>query len=317
MNKVSVIIPTFNCARYITKAIESVLNQTYKDFEIIVMDDGSTDNTRELLLKYISEGKIKYYFQNNKGQSAARNTAIKLSHGDLIALLDADDIWFPEKLKLQVNYFLDHTDVAMVHSNISIGTNDSIITPDLPIIKRHRSFSIFEELYLGNFVNISTVVLRRESLNVAGLFDEGLRKAEDYDLWLRVAANFKVGYQDVVTGVYRIHNDNSSRDTIGMNIGVLNVLKKMKNLYSEHVSKIPREKINDRYLRLNWSIGYEYFCKYDLVNARKYFLNALRFEKTSIPIYIYILSTYLNAKMIGRIRIIKRKIIKESGQKGL
>ena len=101
-----------------------------------------------------------------------------------------------------------------------------------------------------------------------------------------------------------------SGDTIGMNIGVLNVLKKMKNLYSEHVSKIPREKINNRYLRLNYSIGYEFFCKYDLVNSRKYFLNALRFKRTSIPIYMYILLTYLNAKMIGGIRMIKRKIRK-------
>ena len=173
--------------------------------------------------------------------------------------MDADEIWFPDKLKLQVNYFLDHPEVSMVHSNISIGADDSIITPELPIMERDRSFSIFDELYLCNFVNISTVVLRRECLNVIGLFDEGLRKVEDYDLWLRVAANFKVGCQDVVTGFYRLHGNNLSGDSIGMNLAVPDVLKKMKNLYPQKVSKIPKEKLNNKYLKLNFAIGYEYF----------------------------------------------------------
>ena len=119
---VSVIIPVFNGEKYIKQALETVYSQSYKNFEVVCVNDGSTDNT-EAIVKYFDK-KIIYYFQNNKGQSAARNTAIKLSHGDLIALLDADDIWFPEKLKLQVNYFLDHPEVSMVHSNISIGTND-------------------------------------------------------------------------------------------------------------------------------------------------------------------------------------------------
>lgn len=306
---VSIIIPVCNGEKFMKQTLESVYAQSYKNFEVICVDDGSIDNTGTTI-KDFDKRIIYYYSQNNKGQAAARNTAIGLSHGDLIAFLDADDIWFPDKLKLQIKYLLDHPDVAMVHSNISIVTNGSITTRELPIIKRHRNFSIFDELYLGNFVNTPTVVLRRECLNILGLFDEGLRRGEDYDLWLRVAANFKIGYQDVVTGIYRMHSDNISRDTIGMNIGVLNVLDKMKKLYPQHVSKIPKEKINNRYLRLSYSIGYEYFCKYDLVNARRYFLNALKFKKMSIPIYIYILSTYLNASMIDRIRIIKRKIRK-------
>jgi len=306
---VSVIIPVFNGGKFIKQALESVYSQSYKNFEVVCVDDGSTDNTGTTI-KDFDKRIIYYYSQNNKGQAAARNTAIGLSHGDLIAFLDADDIWFPDKLKLQIKYLLDHPEVGMVHSNISIVTNGLITTRELPIIKRHRSFSIFDELYLGNFINATVVVLRRECLNIVGLFDESLRRVEDYDLWLRVAANFKVGYQDVVTGIYRMHSDNTSRDTIATNIEVLKVLCKMRNLYPQHILKIPKKKINNRYLRLNYSIGYEYFSKFDLVNARRYFLNALKFKKTSIPIYTYILSTFLNIPMIERIRVIKRGIRK-------
>ena len=306
---VSIIIPVCNGEKFMKQTLESVYAQSYKNFEVVCVDDGSTDGSSEIIKRF--DPRVIYQFQVNKGQSAARNAGIHLSHGDLIAFLDADDIWFPEKLKLQVNYFLDHPEVSMIHSNMSIGTNDSIITPALPIIKRHIGFSIFDELYLGNFITTaSAVVLRSECLKVTGLFDENFRNAEDYDLWLRVAANFKVGYQDVVMGIYRVHGDNLSRDSIGMNIAVLNVLGKIEKLYPQHVSQIPKEKIDSRYLKLNYSVGYEYFCKYDLVNARSYFLNALKFKKTSLPIYIYILSTFLNAKMIDRIRIVKRKIRK-------
>ncbi len=305
---VSVIIPVFNGEKFIKEALESVYAQSYKNFEVICVDDGSTDGSSEIIKRF--RPSLIYQFQVNKGQSAARNAGIHLSHGDLIAFIDQDDIWLPDKLKLQVNYLLDHPDVAMIHSNISIVTNGSVTAQELPIIERHRSFSIFDELYLGNFVNPLTVVLRRECLNAVGLFNEGLRRGEDYDLWLRVAANFKIGYQDVVTGIYRMHGDNFSRDAVKMKIAVLNVLDKMKTSYPEHVSQIPKEKINNRYFKLNWSIGYEYFCNYDLANARRYFLNAVKFKKASIPLYIYILSTYLNVHMIERIRIMKRKIRK-------
>lgn len=104
MPKVSIIIPTYNSAKYIHDAIESVLNQTYQDFEIIVMDDGSIDNTKKVLRSYIESKKIRYFYQKNKGPSAARNKGIREAKGEYIAFLGADDIWHKKKLEKSINF---------------------------------------------------------------------------------------------------------------------------------------------------------------------------------------------------------------------
>lgn len=311
MTMVSVIIPTYNCATYITEAIDSALAQTYKDYEIVVVDDGSTDNTREVLGKYIENGLINYIYQSNQGVVAARNATLRAARGEYVAFLDADDMWEPNKLELQMRFLAERPDVALLHGNIRIVDADKnkTVFESLPISKRHKSDHIFEELYLGNFINTSTVVIKRECLDKVGHFDTSLRQAEDYDLWMRLAAEFKCGFQDVVMGTYRVHGTNTSKNNIQVTEHDLKVLNKMKSLYPTLVSSIPKEKIKERFFKKNFSLGYGYFCQYDLVNARKYFLSALKYKRNSLPSYIYILSTYLNRDMIDKIRIIKRKTL--------
>ena len=122
MPKVSVIIPTYNRSKYVTKAIDSVLAQTYRDFEIIVVDDGSTDNTKEVLKPYTD--RIKYLYQENTGVSAARNAGIRAAGGQWIAFLDSDDEWLPEKLSIQMDYLSRHNEI------VAFITNVKFILPD-------------------------------------------------------------------------------------------------------------------------------------------------------------------------------------------
>ena len=176
-NVVSVVIPTYNCKEYVCDAIDSALAQTYSNIEVIVVDDGSTDETGEMLESRYGE-RIKYIYQRNGGPASARNRAIKESRGELIAFLDADDLWMPDKLDQQIPAFKAETHlVGCCQQSESDG----------------RTIEIgFDELALKNRFSNSGVMVRRSALEQVGLLDERpeFRAVEDWDMWLRLA---KVG----------------------------------------------------------------------------------------------------------------------------
>ena len=199
MVKVSVIIPAYNAERYIREAIDSVLNQTFKDFEIIVIDDGSTDNTSKILESY--GNKIRWKSQENKGQASAQNEGIKIAKGDYLAYLDADDIYFPKILETQVKYLDKHSDAGLVYS-------DYYQIDDKKILKIAKS-QPFDYLLLlqNNYICKSTVMHRRECLVCANLFDESINGRDDWDMWVRISEKFKAGYINKPLVKYRVHED--------------------------------------------------------------------------------------------------------------
>lgn len=185
---VSVIIPTFNRRRFVQEAVGSVLAQDFSDFELIVVDDGSTDGTAEQLSAYGS--KIRVIRQENAGVSAARNRGIKVSTAPLIAFLDSDDLWLAGKLARQAAFFRKHTDALICQSEELWIRNGRRVNPR----KKHRKRSgmIFEHSLELCLVSPSAVMLRRRLLQEVGLFDEDLPACEDYDLWLRVSCRYPV-----------------------------------------------------------------------------------------------------------------------------
>ena len=180
--KVSVIIPTYNRGWILKRAIDSVLMQDYKTFELIVVDDGSTDDTQDVIEKY--GDKIVTIYQENRGVSAARNTGIKYSNGSFLAFLDSDDSWMEGKLKAQVNFFNENQSSVICQTEEIWIRDGKRVNP----MKKHRKKSgdiFFESLNLC-LISPSAVMIRRSLLDEVGLFDEDLPSCEDYDLWLRI-----------------------------------------------------------------------------------------------------------------------------------
>ncbi|GBC61599.1 glycosyl transferase [Desulfonema ishimotonii] len=185
---VSVIIPTCNRDRLVQEAIASVLAQEFKSFELIVVDDGSTDSTPEILGSYGDA--ITVIRQENRGVSAARNAGIAVAKGELIALLDSDDLWMAEKLAVQTAFFQQHPDALICQTEEIWVRNGVRVNPK----KKHRKLSgmIFEPSLALCLVSPSAVMMRRELFSHVGLFDESLPACEDYDLWLRVGCRYPV-----------------------------------------------------------------------------------------------------------------------------
>lgn len=189
MTLVSVIIPTFNRAQKVTRAISSVLYQNFTDYEIIVVDDGSSDGTREALAPFGQHIRLLSHTEN-LGVSAARNTGIGASRSPLIALLDSDDYWLPEKLFAQVNFFNTHPEAMACQTEEIWLRKGRRVNPR----KRHRkpSGDLFEPSLKLCLVSPSSVMVRRSLLDEVGLFDEGLPACEDYDLWLRISCQHPI-----------------------------------------------------------------------------------------------------------------------------
>jgi len=186
--QVSVIITTYNRAAMVAEAVESVLAQEMTDFELIVVDDGSTDETAERLSLFGS--RFTYYHQENTGVSAARNRGLEYSSAPLVAFLDSDDLWLPSKLRLQHTYMVEHPEVYICQTEEIWWRNGRQVNPK----KRHRkpSGDIFRRSLDLCLVSPSAVMMRRELLEKVGYFDEDLPAAEDYDLWLRVSVEHSV-----------------------------------------------------------------------------------------------------------------------------
>ncbi|MCD6296628.1 MAG: glycosyltransferase family 2 protein [Deltaproteobacteria bacterium] len=189
MANVSVIIPTFNRAERVARAISSVIDQTFADFEIIVVDDGSQDNTEHTAAQF-GESITYIAHTSNLGVSAARNTGIKKSASPFIAFLDSDDHWLPQKLSVQVEFFNNHPQAVACQTEETWIRNGRRVNPKKKHLK--PSGNIFEPSLKLCLVSPSAVMLKRTLLEEVGLFDEDLPACEDYDLWLRIACRYPV-----------------------------------------------------------------------------------------------------------------------------
>ncbi len=203
MPRVSVIIPTYNSAHFLGQAIESVLEQTYRDWELIVVDDGSVDNTPDVVAHY-DHHNMRYCRQENKGPSSARNVGIRASSGDLLAFLDADDVILPQKLAFQVAMLDEHPEFELVYSAWQYV--DESGTRILSEMRPNKQGHLLKDLLLCKFFFVpGAAIVRHNCLAQVGLFDESLAAAEDIDLWIRIAlAGYVFGYVDEPLLRYRL-----------------------------------------------------------------------------------------------------------------
>lgn len=211
---VSVIIPAYNSEKYIVGAISSILAQTYKNLEIIIVDDGSTDSTARVVKDKINAKRYplsaKYIHQKNGGPSAARNRGIRESKGEYIAFLDSDDIWLPEKIERQVNYCIDNSQCGLIYTGYDTCDENGIIVSKF-IKKEVSKKEILKNLYLKNVISTaSTVMVRRECFDRVGYFDEALKVAEDWDMWIRILNLYDFYYINESLARYTIRKESQS-----------------------------------------------------------------------------------------------------------
>jgi glycosyltransferase involved in cell wall biosynthesis len=283
---VSVIIPTHNRAKLIGKAIKSVLNQTYQDFEIIIVDDGSTDNTEETV-KSFNNFKIRYIsHSNNRGISAARNTGIRASRGKYIALLDSDDEWLPEKLDQQIKVFQNaSSEVGVVCSwSYNIDEKGNYISKRcLP----KKDGYIYEDLLSTDPISVPTVLIRKECFHRVGLFDNLLNAQQDWDMWIRIAKYYKFVLIKIPLVKYRIHPNQISKNLEVKVITAKRILKK----YANELKKRP-----GAYSKHHFYIGNRLCHMGKTKEGQRYLLKAILLYPFCIRYYICIVGSLFGPK---------------------
>ena len=233
--KVSIVTPLFNSSPYIEKTLDSVLAQTEGNWESILVDDGSTDNTPQKIEPYLKDRRFAYIRQDNKGIAGARNTGIRAAVGEWVCLLDHDDRWMPTKLERQLAF-------ASEQKLDLLGTDAVVIKADTRTLYSRTRFSnfleklrgslddasidLFELLIQGNFLCSSSVMIRKSFFDRLGLLDEAAAPADDYEMWLRCMPEAKIGFLDEPLIEYHLHEHNYSRNRFMMAEKEIYALKK-------------------------------------------------------------------------------------------
>jgi glycosyltransferase involved in cell wall biosynthesis len=225
--KIDVIIPTYNSAHFITEAISSVQTQTYAPEQIIIVDDGSTDDTESIIsdLRHASTVPLMYIKKENGGPNSARNVGLAHATAELVAFLDADDRWGPTKLAQQVALFEQDIDgtLGLVYGNYKVIDTAGADRPDVPTVKLDplvRGYA-FAALLPGNLIlgSASNVLIRRSVFETVGMFDETLRIGEDWDMWLRIAEKYIIEYVNTVLVAIRRHENNQTKNIAKLIVG--------------------------------------------------------------------------------------------------
>jgi glycosyltransferase involved in cell wall biosynthesis len=301
---ISVIIPTYNGERYIVRTVDSALTQTYPHREVIVVDDGSPDHTAAALKSF--EDRIIYIRKANGGPASARNAGIARARGEYIAFLDGDDLWEKEKLSEQAAFLAGHPDCGLVYTNLSvIDEEDAVVS----IPRRPRpSGDLFMPLFMKNSVPTSSVLVRKVCFDCVGLFDEDrdLISVEDYDLWIRMASRYRIGFLNKPLLRYRVHHKGISKNTARSYLGEEKVIRKNADLFQEHHPEI-RRVLKRRLAQLYFEFGYEHFHEHDYLKARERLETSLRHAPRQIKGWIYYALTFLRPQTLRALRQRKQK----------
>lgn len=291
---VSVVITCYNYGRYLENCLNSVFQQTFKDFEILLIDDGSTDHTQDVVAQFRDKPNLNYFYQKNQGQANAKNNGIKHSKGDFIAFLDADDIWAEDKLEKQISLF-ESDKVCVVYSRSNyIDENGKPLAYKLSgkyLLPRRGQVTEF--LFLDNFVPFSSAVVRKECFKNCGLFDESLKMAIDWDLWLRISTEYHFDYVNEPLLKYRVgHSDQMSKNAFVRN----SCCDKIMERFLENNKDLLSKKIIRKAYAFTFCNRGKYYAEHDWSKSIKYYLSALILDPIEIDAYKGLLRALLVIK---------------------
>lgn len=282
---VSIVMANHNYGRFIEEAVRSVQAQDYPDLELIIVDDGSTDDSRSKIqaLAEASGGRVRAIFQKNGGVAAARNAGIAAARGEYIGFLDADDALYPNSVSALADFLEQNPDVPMVYANSELFDSETGRTLGLWFGKEsgRRPYSghfAGELFFLGNFIPIQTALIRRRALDETGHFNPLYRVGEDWELWLRMTARYDVRYLDQVLSKIRRHNANISYLPLNWLIQ-LRILRRSLTLYPEIVERYGERALRQRSAESYYELGRALVLSGQRRRARRCFCGALQIDK--------------------------------------
>ena len=296
---VSIIIPTYNGKQYLTQTIQSAFSQDYDNKEVIVVDDGSTENIKTLLTPYLH--KITYIYQENKGPGAARNRGVLESSGEFIAFLDHDDIWARQKTSRQVNLLKKHPNCGLVYCYPTLidQHGDEILTEKPSFFPERDVFEAF--LKRNRIVSFSSVIIRRSVFDSVGGIDESpeLATCDDYDLWLRISASYDVLFSPGELLYYRLHQNNFAKEyELNMNAHIAVIEKCRQSVFFvhnpnkiEYFNGIADENLFNAYRKFAFIFYYQKDRKSDL-KARELFKKILKRNPFNLKHLFYYWMTF-------------------------
>ena len=313
MSKVTVIVPTYNAIRYLPDAVQSALGQTFTDIEVVIVNDGRSDYT-ERWVQQQTDPRITLISQANQGKSAARNVGISHAQGDYLAFLDADDYWATTKLAKQVAYLDKNPQVGLIYTWTAL-TNESG-QPTGRVISSHAEGNVWQQLLQDNILACgSTPIVRRKCFEAVGMFADNLPLAQDWDMWIRLAAKYPFAVIKEPLTFYRHHPTNSSKQLEAMHECNTRVLERALASTSDDVASVRAKAYNSLNLYLGWIAVRNqdpqralYFWK----QACSYSVQ-LSFSRESLRLLLSILLTrYLGAnayqKLLQLNQMLRRKV---------
>lgn len=277
----SVVIPTYNRAHRILRAVESVLSQTFKDFEIWVIDDGSVDDTEAVLRPF--EGRLNYWHQRNGGVANARNTGIEKSRGAYIAFLDSDDWWYPRKLEVVARAIEENPSAGLFYSKFDVSdhTCRKLWTPHIRGVSGHA----YKALLVKDFVATSTAVVRKDCFDQAGMFDTALSGCEDWDMWIRIARFFPIQFIPEILVAY----ERLSPDSLGVTTPWVTAAEEVVNKAIYADDQLEPVVKRQMYFSLAFFKGLVHLGRREDALARKGFRTALSLNPLAWKAWIYLI----------------------------
>lgn len=309
---VSIIIPAYNASAHIVETLESVFAQHYEPMEIIVVDDGSSDGTAELVAKAYPS--VRVIRKQNGGAASARNAGIRIATGDYIAFLDADDFWLPGKLHAQYRYFQAHPEVRLLCTDFAVwranehgffappstlAIDDSICDDEIDVT---RSGWLYHKLLMDCTVWTSTVMMHRSLVEEVGEFDESLRLGQDYDYWLRASRTTPIGTLQRPFAFYRQHPESATKRGASVNYGAIilsNALQKW-GTSSPNGESIPRQQVLKRIADIHFSNGYHHYQRGTHYLALRELWHSLLMKPFRVKTWTYLVLASIGAAVSQR-----------------
>lgn len=299
MLMITVVIPTHNRSKILGRAIDSVLNQTYQQFEIIIVSDGSTDNTEEVVRKYQNNYDNIFYISvyPNKGANNARNEGIEAAKGDFIAFLDDDDEWLPTKLENQLNVFKSNEKIGLVYTGINvIYVKENVQYTASAGLQGDLSKTILKNNAIGS---TSSVMVKKSVLNKSGFFDVNMPAAQDYDLWIRICQLSQVGFASEPGVNY--YNNIGEKQISGSVLKHIEAAQMRRNKYAHLFNTLSKDEKKEASKNIYSGIANVALRNNSKKLVLKYSWLALK-EKINIKSIIYLLLSPIPYKYILKIR---------------